>query len=292
MSTEITNIKIMSKIAQGAFGEIYECMDRNTDTKLAIKIEKRPGVFQLKHEYMIYRRLEGPCTPQVYEYGKMKVDNTYVNCMTMELLGLSLEKLFSKCQRVFSLKTVFILGKECLHRIEAMHHKHLIHRDIKPDNFVTDRSMKKIYLIDYGLSKEYRNPKTLIHRPIRTDKNLTGTARYASLNTHKGVEQSRRDDLESLGFCLVYFLKGRLPWQGLKAETKGEKYAKISRVKEETSIFELCEDLPNEIYLFLIHVRNLQYDESPDYAYLESLLTNGMRSRGLEDDGDFDWLEQ
>lgn len=290
MSAELTNIKLISKIAHGAFGEIYECVDTTTNTKLAIKIEKRTGIFQLKHEYLVYRRLESATTPQVYEYGKMEHDGSYANCMTMELLGPSLEKLFAKQQRRFSLKTVLMIGKECLLRIEAMHHKHMIHRDIKPDNFVTDRRLKKIYLIDYGLSKEFRNPKTLIHRPIRTDKNLTGTARYASLNTHQGVEQSRRDDLESLGFCIIYFLKGRLPWQGLKAETKGEKYAKIKRVKEETSIFQLCEDLPNEIYLFLIHVRNLQYDESPDYAYLESLLNNCMRSRGLDDDCCYDWF--
>lgn len=292
MSSELKNIRILSKIAQGAFGEIYECVDTGSNTKLAIKIERKPCLLQLKHEYMVYKRLERPGTPQVYEYGKIEFENSYVNCMTMELLGLSLEKLFTKLNRKFSLKTVLMIGKSALLRIQVMHHKHLIHRDIKPDNFITDKKLSKIYLIDYGLSKEYRNPKTLIHRPIKLDKNLTGTARYASLNTHNGIEQSRRDDLESLGFMLVYFLKGRLPWQGLKAETKGEKYAKIKAVKNETSIFELCEDLPNEIYLFLIHVRNLSYDECPDYAYLESILESGLRSRGYEDDGIFDWNEK
>lgn len=179
--------------------------------------------------------------------------------MTMELLGVSLEKLYNNLNRAFSLKIIFMLGKSCLSRIEFLHHRHFVHRDIKPDNFVTDKTMNKIYLIDYGLSKEYRNPGTLAHRPLKADKNLAGTARYASLNNHLGYEQSRRDDLESLGFMLVYFMKGRLPWQGLKAENKFEKYVKIKKVKEETSIYKLCEDLPNEIYLYMIHVRNLQY---------------------------------
>lgn len=290
MSAELTNIKLLGKISQGAFGEIYECVDVITGNRLAIKIEKKACVLQLKHEFAVYKKLAGANTPKIYEYGKIEFNASYSNCMTMELLGVSLEKLYNNLNRAFSLKTIFMLGKSCLSRIEFLHHRHFVHRDIKPDNFVTDKTMNKIYLIDYGLSKEYRNPATLAHRPLKADKNLTGTARYASLNTHLGYEQSRRDDLESLGFMLVYFMKGRLPWQGLKAENKFEKYAKIKKVKEETSIYKLCEDLPNEIYLYMIHVRNLQYEESPDYGYLESLFENGLRARGIEDDGVFDWM--
>lgn len=291
MSSELTNIKVLNKIARGAFGEIYECLDKVNNTRLALKLEKRGSIFQLKHEYFIYRKLTGSHTPQVYEYGQIEFKGQSMNCMTMELLGFSLEKLFIHNNRIFSVKTVLMLGKSCLGRIEALHHKHFIHRDIKPDNFVTDISQRKIYLIDYGLSKYYRNPKTLVHIPYKTEKNLTGTARYASLSTHQGIEQGRRDDLESLGFMMVYFICGRLPWQGLKAETKTEKYARIKKVKEETSIFELCSDVPKEIYLYLVHIRNLGFEESPDYAYLESILENGIRARGLEDDGIFDWLE-
>lgn len=290
MSTELKNIKIASKLSQGAFGEIYECIDKVTGTRLALKIEKKTSVFQLKHEFSVYRKIAGVNTPKVYEYGKIEIDSSYLNCMTMELLGTSLEKLYNSLNRTFSLKTVFMIGKYCLNRIEYLHHRHYVHRDIKPDNFMTDKSMTKVYLIDYGLSKEFRNPSTLLHRPLKQDKNLTGTARYASLNTHLGYEQSRRDDLESLGFMLVYFMKGQLPWQGLKAENKFEKYALIKDVKQRTTIYNLCDGLPNEIYLYLIHVRNLQYEESPNYEYLESLFENGLRSRGLEDDGVFDWI--
>lgn len=291
MSVELTNIKVLRKIAHGAFGEIYECLDRVNNTVLAIKIEKTMCTFQLKHEYLIYKKLAGPHTPQVYEYGKIEFEGQFVNCMTMELLGLSIEKLFARAGRRFTLKTVLMIGKSCLRRIESLHLKHFIHRDIKPDNFVIDVSQRRIYLIDYGLSKYYRNPKTLVHNAYRTDRNLTGTARYASVNTHLGIEQARRDDLESLGFMIVYFLKeGRLPWQGLKAETKAEKYARIKNIKEKTPLFELCDGLPNEIYLFLLHIRNLSFEQSPDYAYLESILEDCLRSKGQEDDGLFDWL--
>lgn len=290
MPLELTNIKILNKIAHGAFGEIYECIDTATGNKLALKIEKKSSSFQLKHEFVIYKKIAGVNTPQVYEFGKIEFDSSFVNAMTMELLGFSLEKLFIALRRKFSLKTIFMIGKACLNRIEYLHHRHYVHRDVKPDNFVCSKSNRKIFLIDYGLSKEFRNPSTLLHRPLRKDKNLTGTARYASLNTHLGYEQSRRDDLESLGFMLVYFMKGKLPWQGLKAENKFEKYTLIKEVKENTTIYNLCEDLPNEIYLYMIHVRNLEYEESPDYGYLESIFENGLRSRGLEDDGIYDWL--
>lgn len=288
---DLKNIKIIQPISHGAFGEIFKAIDEETNTEVALKIEKiSASVTQLKHEYSVYRLIKGPGTPKVYDYGKIEYKGQPSYCMTMELLGLSLEKIFNKLNREFSLKTIFLIGKYCLNKIEYLHHRHYIHRDIKPDNFVTDLSMKNIYLIDYGLAKEYRNPITMIHRPYKDGKNLTGTARYASLNTHIGIEQSRRDDLESLGFLLIYFFKGKLPWQGLKAENKRTKYERIYKVKKETSINELCTGCPNELFLFMTHVRNLKYAEYPDYFYLLSLFDTGLKTRGLDDDGKFDWI--
>lgn len=132
----------------------------------------------------------------------------------MDLLGPSLEDLFNYCKRKLTLKTVLLLADQMLQRIEAVHAKHFMHRDIKPDNFLmgnpTDKNL--LYIIDFGLAKKYLISKTGEHIPYRDGKNLTGTARYASLNTHKGIEQGRRDDLESIGYVLLYFLKGELPW--------------------------------------------------------------------------------
>ncbi|KAI5151430.1 casein kinase I-like protein HRR25 [Enteropsectra breve] len=289
MASELKHIKINSKIAQGAFGEVYYGEDESTGTKLAVKVEKKAVGLQLKHEFAVYRRLAGPNTPHVYEFGKVLIKDTYVSCMTMEVLGPSLEKVFVKMGRFFTMKTILMIGKRCLQRIEHLHTKHLLHRDIKPDNFVVDQTESKIYLIDYGLAKEYRNPQTLIHRPYRDDKNLTGTARYSSVNTHRGIEQSRRDDLESLGYIMVYFAKGKLPWQGLKAETKYEKYAKIAKVKAETPLEVLCEGLP-PIFEYMTEIRRLEYESQPDYKKMYAILENGLRTEGQRDDSCFDWL--
>lgn len=132
-----------------------------------------------------------------------------------------------------------------------MHSKNIIHRDIKPENFLVGVKKKEyqIYVIDFGLSKRYKDPKTGDHIPYLEGKSLTGTARYASLYTHLGIEQSRRDDMESIGYLLVYFFKGELPWQGLKAKTKKEKYKKIMEKKKEMTPDILCENMSGRLIL-------------------------------------------
>ena len=167
-----------------------------------------------------------------------------------------------------------------------------MHRDIKPDNFLigANKSQDIIYAIDFGLAKHYKDPVTGAHIPYRDKKNLTGTARYASLNTHLGIEQSRRDDLESLGYILVYFLRGSLPWQGLQAKTRKEKYAKIKDKKSITSIESLCEGLPNELCAYLKYCRGLKFDEDPDYDHLRKLFTNLFSMQKYAPDSMFDWV--
>lgn len=161
--------------------------------------------------------------------------------MVMDMLGQSLEELFRKCGRRFSLKTVLMLADQMIQRVEYIHSRLYLHRDIKPDNFLMGVGKRQhyVYTVDFGLTKRYRDPKTGQHIPYKDGKSLTGTARYASLNTHLGIEQSRRDDLECLGFVLIYFLKGGLPWQGVKAKTRFEKYEIIKNMKVGTSLEEL-----------------------------------------------------
>lgn len=180
--------------------------------------------------------------PNVYFYG---LEGDY-NVMVMEYLGSSLEDLFVHNKRHFSLKTTLMLAGQMVTRLEYIHSRQFIHRDVKPDNFAIGRGMKStlVYIIDFGLARHYRDPKTNQHIPYKEGKSLTGTARYASIWTHKGVEQSRRDDIEGLLYVLIYFLKGKLPWQKQIAKDKDEKYKKIMELKISTSVEELCKELP------------------------------------------------
>ena len=212
--------------------------------------------------------------------------------LVMDLMGPSLEDLFNTCGRKYSLKSVLMLADQMLQRIEYLHYKNFLHRDIKPDNFVTGlgQHARHIYLLDFGLAKKYRdsrNPNS--HIPYREDKSLTGTARYASINTHMGIEQSRRDDLESLGYLLMYFLRGSLPWQGLRAVTKEEKYAKILQKKRSTTIDSLCRGYPPEFALYFNYVRSLGFEERPDYAYLRKIFRNVYIRERFKNDDIFDW---
>ncbi|CAJ0965545.1 unnamed protein product [Ranitomeya imitator] len=176
-------------------------------------------------------------------------------------------------------------------RIEYIHSKNFIHRDVKPDNFLMGLGKKGnlVYIIDFGLAKKYRDARTHQHIPYRENKNLTGTARYASINTHLGIEQSRRDDLESLGYVLMYFNLGSLPWQGLKAATKRQKYERISEKKMSTPIELLCKSYPSEFATYLNFCRSLRFDDKPDYSYLRQLFRNLFHRQGFSYDYVFDW---
>ncbi|EPS61015.1 hypothetical protein M569_13784, partial [Genlisea aurea] len=169
--------------------------------------------------------------------------------------------------------------------------KSFLHRDIKPDNFLMGlgRRANQVYAIDFGLAKKYRDSSTHQHIPYRENKNLTGTARYASMNTHLGIEQSRRDDLESLGYVLMYFLRGSLPWQGLKAGNKKQKYDKISEKKVSTSIEALCRGYPTEFASYFHYCRSLRFDDKPDYAYLKRIFRDLFIREGFQFDYVFDW---
>ena len=170
-----------------------------------------------------------------------------------------------------------------IQRIEYIHSRLYLHRDIKPDNFLmgVGRRQHYVYVIDFGLTKRYRDSRTGQHIPYKDGKSLTGTARYASINTHMGIEQSRRDDLESLGYVLMYFLRGSLPWQGLKAYTKKQKYEKIMEKKISTPIDVLCRGYPQEFSTFLNYTRGLRFEDKPDYSYLRKLFSAIVAKEGI-----------
>lgn len=283
--------RVGKKIGEGSFGVIFEGTNLLNNQQVAIKFEPRKSdAPQLRDEYRTYKILVGcPGIPNVYYFGQEGLHNILV----IDLLGPSLEDLFDRCGRRFSIKTVVMVAKQMLSRVQTIHEKNLIYRDIKPDNFLVGRPKTKasnvIHVVDFGMAKQYRDPKTKQHIPYRERKSLSGTARYMSINTHLGREQSRRDDLEALGHVFMYFLRGGLPWQGLKAATNKQKYEKIGEKKQTTVIKDLCEGFPEEFSKYLTYVRNLGFEDTPDYDYLRDLFTQALHSVGEVEDGEYDW---
>ncbi|KAI6188040.1 Protein kinase domain-containing protein [Aphelenchoides besseyi] len=277
------------KIGSGSFGDIYLGENIVTREEVAIKLEcmktKHP---QLHIEAKLYKFMHGGTGIPVVKW--CGYEGEY-NVMVMELLGPSLEDLFNFCSRKFSLKTVLLLAEQMLARIEYIHSKDFIHRDIKPDNFLMGLGKRGnlVYIIDFGLAKRFRDQRTRVHIPFRDHKNLTGTARYASVNTHQGIEQSRRDDLESLGYVLMYFNRGSLPWQGLKAATKRQKYDKIAEKKLSTSVQDLCRGFPEQFVWYIEYCKSLSFDQQPDYAHLHRLIADLFKIQSFDRDYIFDW---
>lgn len=279
-----------NRIGHGSFGDLYSGEHLLTHEKVAVKLEHfqtRPP--QLFYESKIYKVLSGSVgIPALKWYG---VEDEY-NVMVIDLLERSVEDLFADCAYHFSLKTVLMIADQMIARMQYVHSKNFIHRDIKPDNFMIgkDTNQNMLYLIDFGLSKKYRDPKTGEHIPYREGKMLTGTARYTSVNVHRGIEQSRRDDLESIAYVLIYLSKGSLPWQGIPTDAKERKFEAIGEMKASTPIEVLCSGLPEEFASFLRAVRQLDFQEDPDYNRYRLMFRDLFLRSGFVYDYQYDWV--
>jgi len=277
------------KIGCGAFGQLYEGRDLKTGRKVAIKLESvKAKAPQLRYEAKLYRVLAGSTgIPGVHWFG---TEGDY-NALVMDLMGPSLEDLFDSCGRRFSLKTVLMLADEMLSRVEYLHDKMFLHRDLKPENFLigTGEEASTVHMIDFGFAKKYCD-KDGKHIPYKDGKGVIGTARYASIASHRGLEQGRCDDLEALGYVLMYFLRGNLPWQGIKAPTYSCWNKNIANVKTKEPNEELCKGYPIEFAEYFKHCRSLGFEERPDYAMLKQRFKDVALREGIMWDGIADWM--
>ena len=281
-------IIVNKQLGKGGFGQIYLGRNIKENKKIAIKVEETSNRSHLHLEYEILKEIQGGVgIPKIY---KFRPGNNH-NYIFMELLGKSIDKLFSENKRSFSYKTIFQIGYQMIERVQYVHSKGYIHRDIKPGNFVIglgDKS-KIIYIIDFGLSKRYIDKNTNKHIPYKEGKGLTGTARYVSLFTHYGIEQSRRDDIEGIAYNLIYLARGKLPWQGVKTKNKKEKHKRIMESKIAYTPEILCKHLPEELLRLLKYARKLEFEDEPDYKDIKLMFKNSIIDNGSIMDMEFDW---
>lgn len=271
---------IIKKIGSGSFGEVY-LAEHKDGGYAAAKVEDKMKPARILNEYKIYKFLNKSGftvgLPKIYDF----IETAGHNIMFMQLLGSSLEDLFNTYNRLFSLQTVLLIATQLIDLLKKLHTCHLIHRDIKPNNFLIGREDKgQIYMMDFGLSKKYTSKGK--HIQFKDNKSLIGTARYASTNMHMGIEPTRRDDLESVGYMLIYFLKGKLPWQGLQKKKGVGNLEQIGQVKIWTSLNNLCSGLPDCFKDYLTYCKNLRYDQKPNYDYLIKLFNTTAEKMNIE----------
>ena len=287
--TIFNKYKLIRKLGQGSFGSIYQAQSKYSHKYYAVKLEEmKQNQFILEEESIFLSYLNCPRIPKLKTFGY----SGSLIILVMELLGDSLDKIFDKLpSRKMSIRCVCNIAYQLLMIFEIIHNCNIIHRDIKPANVAIgfEGKSKFIYLLDFGLSKKYRSSKTKKHFPFVQGNKLIGNARYSSINALDGGTQSRRDDLESLGYLLLYLLLGRLPWQGHISHSKEDKYYKIREIKKNTTPEGLCQGLPPQIQEYVEYTRNLEYETDPDYNYLKNLFLTILKHYNWEFDYYYDW---
>ena len=278
-------------IARGSFGEVYMGTNIFEKKNYALKIEKiQNGESLLKEEAYILLLVKGPGIPSMISFG---VSCKY-HILVEELLGESILSLFKKNKNRFNLKDTCMFAIQALERIEYVHSKNFLHRDIKPANFLVGNPDKsQIYLIDFGNAKKFRSSRTGKYKKYNNNNDrIYGTVLFLSLNVLKGGEQTRKDELESLGLLFIYLFQGFLPWSKLKVKNIYQAIECVKIIKQKTSLKKLCAQMPQEMYDYMDYVYKLNYDNNPNYTFLRSLFSNILRKIGEKNDLIFSWVDK
>ena len=283
--------KPIEQISKGNYSLIYSGINIETNESVAIKLESR----NIKEEnqllpneiFYLYKLRHSPGIVRIITAGRTKKYNILIE----PLLGSTLYSLYLDHNKNFTLKDICLISIQCITRLESVHNKGIIHCDIKPENFSIGLKDKRIiYLIDFGLSKKYRSDRTKRHIQFNITKTMCGTARYASMNVLSGLQLSRRDDLESLSYMILYFLLKKLPWQGITAKNLEKRYKKIYDKKAELEKWDKFKELPTQIQNFVKYCRSLGFSQDPDYKLMKSYFYDLMNINNFYDDKNFSWI--
>jgi len=259
-----------AKIGTGSFGDVYKGHDIIANIPVAIKQELRESkTFNREIEIVRHLQLMNSTMriPKLYFDGTQHQQYTQ-RFFVMQLLGQNLSDLHKMCGGTFTCPTVCLIAREIITRFEEIHEQGVVHRDVKPQNFLISRTLgdKTIFICDFGLSGRYLDCNSN-HILFQTGLKPIGTARYASMRVHRGYERSRRDDFEALAYVLIYLSNGRLPWQGLKLKDRAHKWKVILAKKKEATLEELCQNCPAVLHDFVVHCRAMRFNQRPKYAY-------------------------
>ena len=291
-STFFKKYKPFYQKAHGSFSFIYEGINIETNEHVAIKLEPRNAQSEnllLQNEiFYLYKLRHCPGIVKIITTGRTKKYNILIE----PLLGGTLYSLYLDQNKNFTLKDICLISLQCISRLESVHNKGIIHCDIKPENFCVGlRDKRIIYLIDFGISKKYRSDRTKKHIQFNITKTMCGTARYASMNALSGLQLSRRDDLESLSYMILYFLTKKLPWQGITAKSLATRYKKIYEKKSELEKWDKFLSLPIQIQNFIKYCRNLGFSEDPNYKLMKNFFYDLMKANDYVDDKNFSWID-
>ena len=279
--------QIKKLLGEGSYGSVYLAKNKLTNQFFAVKLEdKIRSNGELKNETFLLFTLKSFGIPKIITYG---YSGRY-NILIEQLLGKNLKELFKTNKN--KIKDLCMVAIQIIDRLKYVHSKGIIHRDIKPANFlIGNPDSSTIYIIDFGLSRKYRSSRTGNHVKFAKCKSIPCTMLFSSINASNAIEQTRRDDLESLAYTFVYLVKGKLPWSGISAKTQYECLIKAKKIKENVGIEKLCEGLPKEFVTYTQYVRSLKFDEKPNYDFLRSLFINSLKNINEENDYNFSWIK-